>query len=115
MTCFSQSIRLENNSGIKIQSKRFLRSARWAFLVVLFVGAVATYLFEVNCIAAKGFLVRDLEKQIGDLQYENEKLQLQTVELKSMTDLSAKVMELNMVPVEEITYFDTTGQVVARR
>jgi len=93
----------------------FFRLGRWVILVVLFIGSIAMYLFEVNSIAVKGFRVRDLEKQIAELRYENEKLQLQAVELKSMTDLSAKVIELEMVPVEEITYLDTTGQVVARR
>jgi len=84
-------------------------------LLGLILGSIITYLVEVNYIAAKGFQVRDLEKEITLLEEENEKLQVQVVQLKSMTDLSEKVQELGMVPVDKITYFETTGQVVARR
>ena len=73
------------------------------------------YLLQVNAIAAKGFEIRDLESQVNILDEENEKLSVRVVELKAMTELDDKVAELNMVPIDSIVYYDTAGQVVARR
>jgi len=72
-------------------------------------------LAEVNYITTKGFYQRDLESQITELRDSNEKLQSQVVEMKSTIDLSEKIQGLNMVKVDEVIYFDTTGATVARR
>ena len=85
------------------------------FLMVMLVGALSVYLLEVNNIAAKGYEIRDLEKQVTEIQDENEKLSVRVIELKSMDQLNEKVAALDMVPVETMAYYDTLGQVMARR
>ena len=87
----------------------------WVLLISLLVGALSMYLLQVNAIAAKGFEIRNLESQVNDLNDENEKLSVQVVELKAMNELDDKVAALNMVPIDSMVYYDTTGQVVARR
>lgn len=85
------------------------------FLMVMLVSALSIYLLEVNNIAAKGYEIRELEKQVNEIQEGNEKLAVRVIELKSMNELDEKVAALDMVPVDSMTYYDTIGQVVARR
>lgn len=85
------------------------------FLLVMLVGALSIYLLEVNNIAAKGYEIRELESQVNEIQEENEKLAVRVIELKSMNELDEKVAALDMVPVDGMTYYDTIGQVMARR
>ena len=115
MTKYSQSLKPKRSSHLH---RRLAKLTKPVFLVMvglLFVGSIVVYLVEVNYIAAKGFQVRDIEKQIIALQESNEKLQLQAIEMRSMTDLSEKVSQLNMVPIDCITYYDSAGQLVAQR
>jgi hypothetical protein len=114
MTKFCQTMKIGKKMNHR-KLRKFSKPLMVIGLLGLILGSIITYLVEVNYIAAKGFQVRDLEKEITLLEEENEKLQVQVVQLKSMTDLSEKVQELGMVPVDKITYFETTGQVVARR
>ncbi|NQT49243.1 hypothetical protein HQ571_00960 [Candidatus Kuenenbacteria bacterium] len=115
MTRFTKSLRPEKNSNLKRKVRKLSKPILLVVLGIFFVGAIGIYLFQINYIAATGFQIRDYEKQISELTYENEKIQMQIIEMKSMTDLSAKVAELNMEPVGQITYYDTSGQVVARK
>lgn len=87
----------------------------WIFFMSLVIGSLSLYLLQVNAIAAKGFEVRDLERQVNELEEENEKLSVRVVELKAMNGLEEKIAELNMVPIDNMVYYDTAGQVVARR
>ena len=73
------------------------------------------YLLEVNTIAAKGFQIREFEKQVYSLREQNDKLAIEVVEMRSMNNLDEQVSELGMVTVEDILYYDVAGQVVARR
>ena len=82
---------------------------------MLLVGAIGGYLYEVNRIAAKGFQSRDLEKQIVALQTENEKLQINLIEMQTMPVLTEKIGKLGMVPVDQVTFYDSSSQVFVRR
>jgi len=83
--------------------------------VLLFVGAVVGYLFEVNKIAAKGFAVRDLEKQISQLKEENEKLRMQIIDIQTMPNLLTRVDKLQMVKADNVVYYQSGNQVLVRR
>jgi Tfp pilus assembly protein PilN len=85
------------------------------FMLVLFVATIGGYLYQVNSIATKGFQSRDLEKQIFALQQENEKLQLSLIEMQTMPILMKKIEKLSMVPVDKVTFFDSSNQVFVRR
>lgn len=115
MTKYSCSLKPERSNSIRLMAKRISKT----FLVIIgsavCLGAVVYYLAQVNYISESGFAQRELEQKIDNLRDENEKLQLQTVALKSMSGLSERVQKLGMVPVGDMQYFDTTGQLVAKR
>jgi len=115
MTKYNLPFRKGFNFPRKIRFKGLAGKVFWSGFVLLFASSLVIYLFQVNTIAAKGFHVRELEKQISQVKENNEKLKLQVVEMRSMTDLSERVENLQMVEVDKITYYDTAGQVVARK
>ena len=84
-------------------------------LSLMIVAAVVTYLIQVNKIAAYGFEIKKLEKEINLVKAENEKLSVTVVELQSMPTVQGKIASLNMVPAEQVVYLDVPGQTVARR
>ena len=113
MTKYCQNLRVERESSVKL--KKISKTIALIGLGLYLFVAIGAYLTEVNYIATKGFYQRDLEGQIFELQDNNEKLQSRIVEMKSTIDLATKIQGLNMVKVDEIVYFDTTGATVARR
>ena len=113
MTRFCQNYKPERKSKNKL--KKFTKPIFFVTIIAVFVCAIGVYLFEVNYIAAKGFYIRDLEQSIVTEKEGFEKLQLEMIGLRSMVDLSEKVEGLGMQPVDKITYYDSAGQVVARR
>lgn len=115
MTKYCLGFSQKEEKTMRIDLSQYLRNSLVVLLVAVFVGAGFAYLFAVNTIASKGFQIKELEKKINLAKTENEKLQLRMVELRSMTDLQEKIEELDMVPVDQITYYDTTGPVMVRR
>lgn len=84
-------------------------------LVTLVFGALFVYLLEVNSIAAKGFKVRDLEKNIQLIEEENEKLEVAVVEMQATSRLVERIQKLGLVAVDKVEYFGGAGTVVAQR
>ena len=115
MTKFNSTYQSKKTTVIASVVSKISRTFLLAVVAVSLGGSIVYYLSQINYISEKGFAMRDMEKKISDLRDENEKLQLRMVELRSMSDLSARMGELSLVPVGNMTYFDTTGQVVAKR
>ena len=85
------------------------------FLVAALVCLLGVfYIFEVNNMATKGFEIKTLENQMGDLKRENEKLKIQEAELKSMYNIEEKTQELNMVAPKDVSYLTLPGDVAMK-
>lgn len=115
MTQYDPICRRQNSSTPSRTGKLLSKKLFLTLFSVLVVFGLGGYLFEVNAIATKGFQIHDLEKQISQIKNDNEKLQLQMVQLKSTTDLTDKVNGLGMVPADGISYLNANAQVVAQK
>lgn|SRR5690606_25642627 len=86
--------------------------------VLLIAGALslfAAYLGMNNRVAQKGFVIRNIEREILKLQDERQKLNLSVVSDQSMEALNSKVAGLGMVPVTAVEYVaDPNGSVAVR-
>ncbi len=114
MTKFSLSISdlcVENNK----KCHKLKKTSFWVLLIGLVVGSLFCYLGQVNSIASKGFVLRDLEREAQSLKAENEKLAVNLVEMRSMNSLKDRVENLGMVSVGQIIYLDGGETVVVRR
>jgi cell division protein FtsL len=85
------------------QSKRAKR-----FLTYILIFAVLScgflYVFVTNNIAAKGYEIRSLTKQMNELNSVNKNLQVEVSNLKSINALGAKSSDLEMVKAQKVEY-----------
>ncbi|MBN1779261.1 MAG: hypothetical protein JW816_03520 [Candidatus Buchananbacteria bacterium] len=82
-------------------------------VVVLIVCGVIGYVAQVNGLATKGYLIKDLQSQVNQLRDQNGQLQAQASDLQSLDSVKNKVSELNMVPVGQANYLSSSAVAVA--
>lgn len=114
MTKYCQNFR-DCTAPIAKNGFKFNKIIFYCLAGALVVSLTVVYLFEVNSIAAKGFFVRDLQKQISQIKSDNEKLQLRLIDLKASPDISKRIENLKMIPVDKISYYDASGELVVRK
>lgn len=115
MTKYYQSNCRDNCNKTKIKTIR-----KKSIFLNLFVGCLVLvfggfYLFKTNLIAVEGYRVDELQNKVSELKDQNKKLELQAVELRSITDLKKRIEAFNMVKVETISHIDKVNTAVALR
>lgn len=66
------------------------------------------YVLTTNYIAAEGYAIKNLQKQVRELESINKSLQVEVSNLKSNNILEAKSNDLNMVKAQSIEYVSLT-------
>lgn len=72
------------------------------------------YLYSVNNNAVKGYQIRCVEKELGELKKENEQLRIQKAELGSLYRIKEESEKLNMSKSEKIVYIKESGPVALK-
>jgi cell division protein FtsL len=85
------------------------------FLICLICFSLLTYLVQINNMATRGFEIRELEDQIKLLKQDNQHLELQLIDLQSMTYISQQIKHLNLVEAHDVQYLDTSGTTFVQR
>jgi hypothetical protein len=85
------------------------------FLLFIALFGVFAYILVVNNASVKGFEISNLEKKIGELNVEKQKIASALEEKKSIVNLKEKMADLNMVAVSEIEYLNMNGPVAIAR
>ena len=80
-----------------------------AFLLV-----AALYLYCINSTATKGYQVKQTEKEITELQKENEQLRIKEAELKSLYNIEESSRKLNMAETTQISYLEEKSPLAMR-
>lgn len=80
---------------------------------VLFFGV--GYLVLSNHVATKGFLMKDLQSQIDTLSQTNDALEVQVMDLQSLSNLQAASSELELVSISKMEYVSDTEPTFALR
>ena len=83
-------------------------------LAILICMLGVSYIFEVNSIATKGYEIKKMETQIGELKRQNENLKIQAAELKSMYSIEEKTKNLNMVAPKDVSFLSLPGDVAMK-
>ena len=96
----------------KTNIKGFISSNVLIFALIFISGAI--YLYSINSSAVKGYQVRQVEKEIQDLQKENENLKIKEAELKSLYKIEESSKNLNMEDLKNISYIEETGSVAMK-
>ena len=78
-------------------------------VLVLVVLAGFFYLYSINCTAAKGSQVKQVEKDISELKSQNEQLKIREAELKSLYHVEEATKDLNMAKLHSVVYVEEVG------
>jgi hypothetical protein len=63
------------------------------------------YLVQINSLATKGYEMEKLQRVLTDINETNRRLELEVTALKSIENLEDSVRTLNLVPSQEMRYF----------
>ncbi len=86
------------------------------FAVVLSIGACVSvfgYVFLTNQTATQGFAIKDLQRSITQLQDENQKLELQTADLRSLSVVAQSSDAFTLEAADDFQVLTATGGSVA--
>jgi hypothetical protein len=92
-------------------SGRAMRSA--LFLSVIFLSVA--YMMRVNSVAASGYEIRDLEKQVNELNDQVGDLQIKIADAGAMTNIEKRLPELNLVAIAKIERLNPAPAVAIAR
>lgn len=84
----------------KITKNKYFRIG----LLVLLVVAGFSYVWQISLVSTQGYHLKDLERQLADLEKVNEQLESQAAGLRSLSRIETKVTEMGMVKNESIIY-----------
>ncbi len=104
----------ERKVTLKAHKAKVGRVTSSFFLVALVCALGVYYIFEVNKIAVRGYEIRELESKLEKIKKDNETLQIQAAELKSMYKIEERTKELNMIVPKDISYLNLPGDVAMK-
>ena len=83
------------------------------FSVALVCVAGLLYIFQISGVATKGYEIEDYEKTLSELQRENQKMQIEIADLKSMDNLENESGKLSAIDYKDIIYITSISSAVA--
>lgn len=93
-----------------------LKISTQKFAVLLSLGAIVSgfgYVLLTNRTAAQGFAIKTLQRDIAELQANNQKLELTAADLRSLTAVEATSTQLGLVPADSFQYLPASTGAVA--
>lgn len=93
-----------------------LLSTSFRFVLVFAVGLFGVlYIMQISNLSAKGYDIGDLQKQISLLGQENQRLEYEIANQRSMKNLEQRVKKLNLVAAGDMEYATLLSNEVAVR
>lgn len=84
-------------------------------LIALIVVCGLLFVVQISSVSTKGFEISDLEKSVQELERDNQKLEVQISEYRSMQSIQARLQDMDMIASADIEYIMPVGTAVARR
>lgn len=85
------------------------------FLIILTVVVGILYVIQTTGVSTKGYQISELEHQLGALEHETKKLDVQIAEHSSIQSIETRLAELQMVPADKMVYLSSGAAQVAKR
>lgn len=73
------------------------------------------YLVQVNGLATKGYQIKELEQKIDELKKSSRELEGKSLELQSLSAISGKLKDLNMVESKEALYIHENSRTALKK
>lgn len=72
----------------------------------LLLGIGVFYLLQIGKGATAGYAVNDLKKTIAELENQKQLLEIETVKLRSMSNIDERLNDLKMTAVDKLEYLE---------
>ncbi|MDO8265177.1 MAG: hypothetical protein Q7T34_02290 [Candidatus Parcubacteria bacterium] len=98
-----------------LSNLRFNLGFLWVILSVSLAILTAVYIYQINEVARREYLIRDYESKAALIQRENKNTQDDSSKFSSMRDLENLARLLNFEPVGKVYYIKVLGDGVASK
>ncbi len=85
------------------------------FLSALLMVSGGLYIWQINTVSAKGYVISDFEKKVSSLERETQSLDVQLAELTSMKNIRERLEEGQFETVTNAEYIGISDHAVAKR
>lgn len=110
MSKFTTSQRKSNIGAISLN----FAVIRWLLLGLMVMG-LALYIWQINSLSTFGYQVRDLQKKQSALKQQNDDLNNQVADMRSLAQIQTKIDELSLVPVSKVEYVTPITPIIAQK
>lgn len=110
---FSWQPKINKKIQIKTENNLGFVNAKIMLGVLLVISGIL-YIYAINSSAVKGYQIKQIEKEISELQKENEKLKIREAELKSLYHVEEASKQLNMGEMRNISYVEEASPVALK-
>lgn len=97
-----------------IRKWMFSSACRATLLIFLAIFGVL-YLLRTSAVATNGYEINNLEKQVNALQEDNQKLELEIADNRSMKSIQERLNGMGLVVTDSMEYVTLISTAVARR
>jgi len=100
----------------RLAAREIIKSTTWRILLIALVVVLSVlYVFTTTATSTRGFVMNELEQKITQLEQENQQLQVQIAEQRSLGRIQEKLKETTLVKTTSVEYISSLGATVARR
>ena len=95
------------------QDKNIVKIRISVLLMIFLFGFM--YLCQVNKLSSKGYEFSSLENKISELEFENEKINVEMASCTSISNLKERLEDKKMVLINDIKYISILDNSIAQR
>ena len=92
---FDQNLNLRWKIGLRVF---------WLFGILLVTGLLVFYIFQVNAEVSERYSIQEQEKRLSEISKENQNLEINSVQIISLSNITPLLEELNFEKVNKIHY-----------
>lgn len=70
---------------------------------------------KTSSVSTKGYEINDLKNKIQELEYENQRLDFEIANYRSMRSIQERLKDMNLVVATDVKYVNLTGSAMAMR
>lgn len=98
-----------------ILKRRFNLRIFWILFLILTGILLVFYIFQINSVIQKAYLLQGYEKKLNEISRENKKLEINFAKVNSLENIESLVKNLNYEKVGKIRYIQVLeGQIVTK-
>ena len=84
-------------------------------MIAVVLSSLGGYLWQINTLSNTSYSIKELEKQVSNLQSTGKDLENKATKLRSLTEIQNKIDRLAFQTTEKVEYLNSTTNVIAQK